>query len=115
VYNQTKQKIEASSIGYNPFSVFDYEPTTQRQTTTVYSAKNRGCLSRFIRIVFIIFIVRMVLYFIFSFASTTHRNNFNSHGQPTTSYSQGLQEGQNQSSDSYSAQCQPLCDLISDF
>lgn len=82
----------------NPFSsFFDFTPyendnNTQRRT---YTVRRGGCLTKILRIVFIIFIIRLILKFLLSAFYTPNRNNYSQ--QPTTGYSQQYSQPDNNS------------------
>lgn len=107
IYRQTKDKIE-NTYPFNPFggfgydfggSDFDSEPAQPRPHKTVYTTtKNRGCFSRFLRIVLILVIIRFIIYAVFSFANT--RRYKSPYQYPGTTYSQGQDGGEHSSQDS---------------
>ncbi len=89
VYTETRRRIEAGSASRNPFESFetDYDYDEPR-STTVFTHHRGGCLGRIIRFIFIVAIIRLVIYVALSFS--THRSRYyGAHSaQPGSSYSQ---------------------------
>lgn len=81
VYAQIRSGMRPEGYG-NPFGGFhdfnynDYN--TQNQKGRVYVNKNRGCLSRILRLIFIIFIINWIFSLIYSFFPAPSRNRYNS-------------------------------------
>jgi molecular chaperone DnaJ len=94
VYRQTKDKIE-NTTPFNPFGSFtydfgeDYTPPTQQ--STVYKRKNSGCLSRFLKFILILMIIRFILWGI---SSISYYKQQYRHTAPSTTYSQGQYDNQ---------------------
>lgn len=95
--NSIMQGINPTTIGFDPFSFVrnSYTNTNrnnnQNTRQTVYTVRRRGCLSRFLRFLFIIFIFRLVIYLIMGLSS-----GFTQNKQRTTSpnehYTQDYQD-----------------------
>ncbi|MFR5876309.1 MAG: J domain-containing protein [Eubacterium sp.] len=92
IYRQTKDKIE-NTVPFNPFggfgydfdsSDFDSESAPHRQTT-VFRSSNRGCLSRFLKFILILIIIRFIIYGVMSLFSIWNRTPTQN---PSTTYSQ---------------------------
>lgn len=99
IYRQTRDKIE-NTVPFSPFggfsydfggSDFDTDRTPPTRHTTVFGTKNTGCLSRFIRIIFILILIRLILFGIMSL-SNSRRYTPNQH--PSTTYSQSQDGGE---------------------
>lgn len=98
-YRQAYENITQgiNPLDYNPFSsFFDFgtqtadegRTGTRRTVYTTTGHRRTGCLGRIIRLIFIIFIIRLIFRFIFSAFYTTPQQRHKSYQQPTTSYSQ---------------------------
>lgn len=97
-YQQAYQNIinGINPLNQNPFSsFFDFgsadasSSNTNRHTYTVRRG-NRSCLGRILRIIFIIFIIRLIISFIYSVG---YRQQVRRYSPPTTSYSQQYDYG----------------------
>lgn len=77
VYAQIRNGMRPEGYGspFGGFSDFTYEEyNTPNNNGRVYVQKNRGCLSRILRFIFIIIIIRLVLRLAFSFFGSPFRN-----------------------------------------
>lgn len=77
VYSQIRNGMRPEGYGspFGGFSDFTYEEyNAPSGNGRVYVQKNRGCLSRILRFIFIIIIIRLVLRLAFSFFGSPFRN-----------------------------------------
>jgi len=80
VYAQIRSGMRPEGYG-NPFGSFhdfnyDYEDYgNSNQNRTVYVHKNKGCLSRILRAVFIIMIIRLIFWLVFSVFGLPYRHS----------------------------------------
>lgn len=96
-YRQAYESITQgiNPLDYNPFSsFFDFSdfsengtnPNHRQRTYTTVRRRNGSCLGRIIRIIFILFIIRMIFRLIFSFTGVRQPHTYRQ--EPTSSYSQ---------------------------
>lgn len=74
VYSQIRSGMRPEGYGspFGGFDDFNYDDyNRQSQNGRVYVTKNRGCLSRILRFIFIIFIIRLIFSLIFSFFTSS--------------------------------------------
>lgn len=98
-YRQAYENITQgiNPLEYNPFSSFfdfgnqtanESRTSTRRTVYTNVGRRRTGCLGRILRIIFIIFIIRLIYKFLFSAFYMPPQQKYKNYQQPTTSYSQ---------------------------
>lgn len=112
-YRATYDKIRMSAQGgfVNPFGGFaEFDDTNEDNVhrSKVYTVRHGGCLSRLIKFIFLLIVIRIIFYLItlaFSAGSWSYRNNgsgYDPQQQPQTDYSENYDgSGESETSENY--------------